>query len=241
MLRYIADKYHQWSTRGNKRTYYAPGRKRELLTGEREIVDDFHNLYYRAWLKGAGTIDISWMGYRALKCPLDAWVYQEIIFETKPDVIVETGTFEGGSALYMGHLCELIGHGRVISIDLAKRENLPTHARVQFWVGSSTAPEILARLTSDIAGKKVMVILDSDHAFKHVKEELRLYSPLVSQHCYLIVEDTNVNGHPTNQEHGPGPMEAVEDFMQGNTQFIVDRGRERFMMTLNPGGYLQKL
>ncbi len=241
MLRYIVDKYYEWSTKGNHGVFYAPKRKRDLHAGEKEIVDDFHNLYYRAWQKGAGTIDISWMGYRTLKCPLDVWVYQEIIFETKPDVIVETGTFLGGSALYMGHLCDTLGHGRVISIDLAKREGLPKHPRVQFWVGSSTAPEIHERLKPELAGKKVMVILDSDHAYKHVKEELRLYAPLVSAGCYLIVEDTNVNGHPTNLEHGPGPMEAVEEFMQGNSQFVIDRDRERFMMTLNPSGYLKKL
>jgi cephalosporin hydroxylase len=141
----------------------------------------------------------------------------------------------------MGTICDAVGNGRVISIDIAKRDNLPKHARVEFWVGSSTAPEIMERVRQATAGKRVMVILDSDHAYKHVRDELKLYAPLVSSGCYLIVEDTNVNGHPTNLEHGPGPMEAVLEFMKDNSQFQIDKNRERFMMTLNPNGYLKRL
>ena len=88
---------------------------------------------------------------------------------------------------------------------------------------------------------KVMVILDSDHSEKHVARELEIYSQLVSPGCYLIVEDTNVNGHPVFPNHGPGPMEAVEKFLQARQDFTVDRDMEKFYLTFNPKGYLKKM
>jgi cephalosporin hydroxylase len=85
-----------------------------------------------------------------------------------------------------------------------------------------------------------MVILDSDHARDHVLEELRIYSSLVSPGSYLVVEDTNVNGHPVFREHGPGPMEAVELFLAETGEFEVDAAREKFFLTFNPRGFLRK-
>ena len=241
MLRYLIDKYYEWSTKGNAGVFYAPAVAAELKDPERRLVDEFHDMYYRAWQKGSGTIDISWQGYRTLKCPMDMWTYQEIIFETRPDLIIETGTFLGGSALFMASICDLVGNGKIVSIDLKKRENLPQHPRISYWTGSSVSEEILQRVRETARGCKTMVILDSDHAYQHVKRELELYAPLVSSGCYLIVEDTNVNGHPTNLEHGPGPWEAASEFMTRTNDFKVDKSRERFLLTLNPNGYLKRL
>jgi cephalosporin hydroxylase len=86
-----------------------------------------------------------------------------------------------------------------------------------------------------------LVILDSDHSRDHVLTELRTYSPLVTPGQYLIVEDTNVNGHPVLSEHGPGPAEALVEFLDETDGFEVDRAREKFGMTFNPGGYLRRL
>jgi len=86
-----------------------------------------------------------------------------------------------------------------------------------------------------------MVILDSDHSAAHVGAELDAYRGLVSPGCYLIVEDTNVNGHPVVPDHGPGPMEAADAFLAGAPEFVADRERERFMLTLNPRGYLRRV
>jgi cephalosporin hydroxylase len=91
-----------------------------------------------------------------------------------------------------------------------------------------------------VAGRRAFVILDSDHRVDHVHAELLAYAPLVQVGDYLVVEDTNVNGHPTYPAYGPGPMEALERFLRETDEFEVDTVAERFMMTLNPRGYLRR-
>lgn len=86
-----------------------------------------------------------------------------------------------------------------------------------------------------------MVILDSDHSREHVSAELRALANLVTPGSYLIVEDTNVNGHPVGLEHGPGPMEALDAFIAERRDFTIDSRREKFLLTFNPRGYLKRL
>jgi cephalosporin hydroxylase len=212
-----------------------------LTADEQRIVDQFHELYYRLWgfSQGRGTIDLHWMGFQTLKCPMDLWTYQEILVETAPDVIVECGTRFGGSAAYLASLCDVLGRGRVISIDIEDLPGRPVHPRITYLRGSSTSAEIVAQVQRLIEpGERVMAILDSDHSAEHVERELEIYHALVTPGCYLIVEDTNVNGHPVFASHGPGPMEAVEVFLLRHQGFVVDHARERFLMTLNPSGFL---
>ena len=180
------------------------------------------------------------MGTPVLKCPLDLWMYQEILSETRPDVIVETGTHMGGSARYLAGICDLLGHGRIVTVDVVTHPGRPDHDRITYLVGSSTSDEVVARIAG-LAGEaeRVMVILDSDHARDHVLREA-LYAPLVSPGCYLVVEDTNVNGHPVVPGFGPVPMEAVTEFVSLDRSFEVDPSRERLMLTFNPSGYLRR-
>ena len=125
------------------------------------------------------------------KCPLDLWIYQEIVFRTRPDVIVETGTFYGGSALYLASLCDLLGNGRVIIDRHQGQGNQAEHPRILYLEGSSVAPEVVDRVKAEVDGaERVMVILDSDHKKDHVLGELQAYGPMVTEDCYLIVEDT---------------------------------------------------
>ncbi|HEX8822103.1 MAG TPA: CmcI family methyltransferase [Archangium sp.] len=209
----------------------------------KQLIDDFHALYFGDMVtreyEGGGE---RWMGVPIRKMPLDLWVYQELIHETRPDVIIETGTMFGGSALYFAHLCELLGNGRVITIDLQPQPSLPQHARIEYLTGSSVDPTILERVRSGLTpGQKVMVILDSDHSAEHVLKELHCYSGLVTPGQYLIVEDTNI-GHPLYTfQVERGPMEAVEEFLAGDTPFERDRGREKLLVTFNPGGYLKRV
>lgn len=220
---------------------------------EQSVVDQFHKLYFDSHAVGKAWISSSWMGVPLHKCPTDLWTYQQIVYEVKPDVIVETGTLLGGSAYYLASLCDLIGRGRVITIDVDSTEDSlsrvrepvckarPDHPRITYLRGSSTSEDVLQRVQSLIqAGDRVLVILDSDHSKTHVFKELCAYSSLVSIGSYLIVEDTNVNGHPVLPQFGPGPMEAVEGFLTKNTNFVPDRSREKHFLTFNPCGYLRR-
>ncbi len=195
-------------------------------------------MYYHQGVAGGTWQDTRWMGVSLSKCPFDLWVYQEILFELKPDLIIETGTFKGGSALYLGHLCDVLRHGSILSIDIAPIQ-MPEHPRVEYFVGSSTGAEAIS-LAQERAksASTVMVILDSDHSRDHVLRELELYGPLVTKGSYMIVEDTNVNGHPVALSHGPGPMEAIDAFLPTHPEFQIDSSREKFNLSFNPRGFL---
>jgi cephalosporin hydroxylase len=206
-----------------------------------EVVNDFHKLwYYSPWC--VGWRNTHWLGVRAEKCPFDLWQYQEIIVEQRPDLIIETGTFHGGSALYMATICDLIKHGRIVTIDIHPQPGRPAHERITYLLGSSTAPEIVAQVKAGIGtGERVMVILDSDHRKPHVLAELKTYAPLVSPGSYLIVEDSNINGHPVLPQFGPGPMEALQEFLPENPHFQHDTSRDKLLLTFNPRGWLKRM
>ena len=183
---------------------------------------------------------ITWLGVPILKNPMDLFIYQEILHEVKPDTIIECGTAAGGSALYLASICDLMGHGKVITIDINGYAEARKHPRITYLVGSSVSPDILDQ-AKGIAEGKILVILDSDHTKDHVSKEIALYSPLVSSGSYLIVEDTCINFDPMYNDHGPGPREAVEEFMKTSKDFVVDKEREKLLSTFNPGGYLRKM
>lgn len=148
----------------------------------------------------------------------------------------------GGSALFLASMCDLVDNGKVATIDIECKEGRPTHRRITYLLGSSTSKEIVEQLRKLISDKdKVMVILDSDHHKEHVLSELRIYSEFITKGSYLIVEDTNINGHPVVPEFGPGPMEAADEFLKENKCFIVDRDKEKFYLTFNPNGFLRKM
>jgi cephalosporin hydroxylase len=205
--------------------------------GEPGVTEAFHRLYYDS----AVWKDTYWLGVPTQKCPLDLWIYQELLHELRPDLIIETGTAHGGSALYMACVCDQLGRGEIVSVDIYPIEGRPVHDRVTYVTGPSTAPEVVAEVQRLTEGREpVLVILDSDHGRDHVLEELRIYSRLVTPGSYLVVEDTDVNGHPVFPEHGPGPMEALEAFLAETEDFETDVTREKFFLTSNPRGYLRK-
>jgi cephalosporin hydroxylase len=207
---------------------------------ERTVTAWFHRFYYLAMERTWG--DTRWLGHRIQKFPGDVWIYQELLSELRPDWIIETGTNWGGSAYYLASICDLLGHGQVVTIDLDAKPNPPEHPRITYVAGSSTAPEIVDRVRAMTAGSQtVLVILDSDHSYEHVTSELQAYSDLVTHGSYLIVEDTNIAGHPVLSGLSRGPYESVQDFLAGDTRFELDHTREKFMMTFNPGGYLKRI
>jgi cephalosporin hydroxylase len=212
-----------------------------LSSEEAEVVRRFHELYYRHWItRGADTLNLSSFGHELVKCPLYLWIYQELLVRTRPDFLVETGTWHGGSALYFAMQFDHIGHGRVITVDSAVKVNRPAHPRIAYITGSSVDAAVIGQVREAVGTHRAMVVLDSDHSAGHVYDEMIAYSPLVQTGDYLVVEDTNVNGHPAYPDFGPGPMEAVNRFLLENDEFIVDRRCERFLMTQYPSGYLRR-
>jgi cephalosporin hydroxylase len=202
------------------------------------VKDQFHKLFYDD--KGTWR-QTKWLGTTTWKCPFDLWMYQEIIHALKPGLIIETGTAYGGSANYMGFVCDTLGKGEIVSVDLSPKPNLPPHPRVTYITGSSTDPVIVDKVRGMIpADQPVMVILDSDHSERHVYNELQIYADMVTPGSYLIVEDTNVNGHPAHPRHGAGPMEALERFLDERDDFVTDSSKERYHLSLNPRGFLRK-
>jgi len=207
-----------------------------------KLVEEFTKLYC-AYEEPVNSTwhQTTWLGHKILKCPLDLWIYQEMMFELKPDLIIETGTAHGGSALYLAGLCDLLGTGRVVSVDIESDPSRPKHPRIQYLLGSSVSEEILRQVEEAARGcDSVLVILDSDHRQPHVIKELRAYSRFVRKGGYLILEDTFVNGHPVGPDHGPGPMEALQQYLKETDEFVVDKSREKFYLTFNPSGYLKK-
>jgi cephalosporin hydroxylase len=204
---------------------------------DRAAISRAHDVFYAsdAWTKA------SWLGTQALKNPLDLWVYQEIVAETRPELIVETGTWRGGSALYLASICDLIGEGEIISIDVAPlRDDYPQHPRITYLAGrSSTEPEVLEEVRARADGRRTLVILDSDHSQRHVEAELAAYAPLVPVGCYLVVEDSNIG--QIRKDLMPGPLQAIETFLAGTDEFEIDREREKFLITFNPSGFLRRV
>lgn len=206
------------------------------------IVDRFHKLFYDSHILQKTWNESTFLGTPIQKCPFDLFIYQEILFDIKPDIIIETGTAFGGSAHYMATICDQLNKGEIYTIDIQKFGKPPKHKRIHYLYGSSVDDDLVDQIERKIKPRtKVVVILDSDHTAKHVAKELEIYTKFVTKGSYLIVEDTNVNGNPVFPGHGPGPHEALQDFLETNTDYEADLDREKFMVSFNPGGYLKKV
>lgn len=209
-----------------------------------EVVDDFHRLYYgpnNAMEFRARSC--SFLGQSVVKCPTDLWAYQEILFDLKPDLIVECGSGCGGSAYYMACLMDLmhLKGASIISMDISPMKR-KKHRRIQYVLCDSVEPSVvedIQKLAKTLKGH-ILVILDSNHHCDHVLKELDAYHSIVTPDSYLIVEDSNINGHPVLPDYGPGPWEAVVEWLPQHPEFEVEDWWEKYLMTYNPGGYLKR-
>lgn len=209
---------------------------------KQEIVNKFHQLYYNSHFFNRTKPNIFWQGIPTEKCPLDLWIYQEIIFEIKPDLIIECGTANGGTTLFLANICDLLNKGKIISVDIKNDSSRPKHHRIEYLLGETTSEKILTQIKKEAVNQNcVLVILDDAHDKAHILKELSLYNEFVTTGSYLIVEDTNLNGHPINPGYGEGPWEAVEEFLKTNKNFETDKRREKFFLSFNPNGYLKKI
>ena len=168
--------------------------------------------------------------------------YQQILYETRPELIIECGTAKGGSGLYFAHLMDLLNikGGTVISIDInSDKRELPKHPRLVHLTGSTLDKDIFAAVSKTLSGKKTMVSLDSDHSYRHVIQELELYHPLVTSGQYLVVEDTADDGLPAGKGNVCGANQATEEFLQTHGhEYERKRYERQIMFSCNPGSWL---
>jgi cephalosporin hydroxylase len=199
----------------------------------------FNKLYY--YLRKNTFDPTFFLGKHVLKFPTDLWAYQELLFERRPDVIVETGVFLGGSTYYFAKLLQMLEHGRVISIDATLDHvdpELSSMPNVTLLEGDTSKAETFERVRKLIRpGEKVMVVLDSDHATNHVLAEMELFSQLVTEGQYLVVEDGLVDeAYPVFCRNGP--RKAIKKFLESNSGFVPEFYWNRFLLSHNPSGYL---
>ncbi len=203
------------------------------------------------------TYNFRWMGIPIIKFPNDILALQEIIWKVKPDIIIETGIAHGGSIIFSATMLELIGNdGLVIGVDIDIRkhnrveiEKSKFYKRVKMFEGSSVSKKIIKQIKSFIRPKsKVMVFLDSNHTYQHVKKEIEIYSKLVTKNSYLVVEDTFTEFFPKNYfsnrpwDVGNNPLIAINEFLKKNKNFKIDKNlNEKLSITETFDGYLKKI
>jgi cephalosporin hydroxylase len=219
----------------------------ETAPAEKPLTEEEIGRFMRWWALSQDYYSKNrWLGIETLQNPLDAWIIQEIIFEVRPDFIVEAGTFKGGSAALWAVILEQVNPaGRVITIDITdvteQARQLPiVERKVDFLVGSSIDPAIVAEVKKRVAGGRTLVILDSLHTRDHVLAELRAYAPLVDVGSYLIVQDTGL-WQPVRDHPEGWASDAVEEFLGENDSFVADRSRERFWLTNCPGSWIERV
>lgn len=201
------------------------------------------------------TYNFSWMGRPIIQFPQDMLAMQEIIWSLRPDIIVETGIAHGGSLVFYASMLELIGHGEVLGVDIDIRQHNreaieahPMSKRIQMIQGSSIDPAIVDQVRQRVEGKKVLVVLDSNHTHEHVLEELRAYAPMTSVGSYCVVMDTVVEDMPEdafpNRPWGKGdnPKTAVWAYLEENRDFEIDQAiHSKLLITVAPDGYLRRV
>jgi cephalosporin hydroxylase len=207
--------------------------------------------------KAQYSYNFSWMGRPIIQYPQDMIAMQEIIWEIKPDLIIETGIAHGGSLIYYASLLELIGKGEVLGIDIDIREHnrkeIETHPmfkRIKMIQGSSISNEVIEQVKKQVTGKrKVLVSLDSNHTHDHVLNELNLYSSFVTLNSYIVAFDTIVEDLPEgyfSQKRPWGvsnnPKTAVDEFLKTNKNFEIDTSIDnKLLISVAPGGYLKRV
>ncbi len=211
------------------------------LSLQKRVTDDFHKMYYESshtWNQG----NTKYMGIPCFQNPLDLWIMQEIIFETKPTIIIECGSYMGGSSLFFAHIMDGAKiDGKVFSIDVEDRSKAD-HPKIKRLFGKSTSAMVFRHIENEITeDDRVMVVLDSDHRTENVLKEMQIYSTIVTSGCYMVVMDSNLGGNPIHlPEIGDGPMRAIEAFLKLNDKFEIDITKEKFFFTFCPSGWLQR-
>lgn len=212
------------------------GHIREVDLYSKEAFEAISREWVRVGWSQKHQYTFSWMGRPVIQLPEDMLRMQEVIFQIKPDVIIETGVAHGGSLIFYSSLCKAMEKGRVIGIDIEIRQHNrsaieahPLSDRIVLIEGSSTAPEIVAQVKSLVKlDEKVLVILDSNHTYAHVANELEAYAELVTPGSYIIATDGimyDLTDVPRGQPEWAtdNPTWAARDFVEKHPEFVIEQ------------------
>jgi cephalosporin hydroxylase len=207
------------------------------------IPDELKWNFTDAFWRSLAWRNTTWLGHRVKNAPTDLIVYQEIVNRVRPDWIIETGTQEGGRALFFASMCELLGHGRVLSIDPQLSPTRVEHPRITYLEAVPQTKETVEQVR-EIVGPdaRALVVLGSQPA-SNMRMELQFsrFSEFVPVGSYVIMENTMLNGRPAWPGHGPGPWEAVRRILAMRPEFAIDPTMERYGLTFNPEGFLKRI
>ena len=210
------------------------------------------------WLKVAAknkmSYETEWFGVPIIQTPEDIVLMQELIFKVKPDFVIETGIAHGGSLMLYASLLEVLGKGKVIGIDIDIRkhnrdaiESHPLFRRIDLIEGSSISEDVVKKIQDLVPHKSsVVVCLDSNHYRRHVLNELKLYRQLVNPGSYIVVFDTISSaladsGIADASFRDNGPMEAINDFLKIDDNFVIDEEFNKLYLSMSHNGYLKRL
>lgn len=211
----------------------------------------------KQWIRTSWTnkisYEITWLGIPIIQIPEDIIIMQELIFNVKPNIVIESGIAHGGSLIFYSSLLELLGKGKVIGVDIEIRkhnreaiESHPMSKRIKLIEGSSTNPAVIKKVEEQIdPGSTVLVYLDSNHTKAHVLEELKAYSDFVTPGSYIVVFDTimpDLVGLPGSQESWDkdNPMEAIKEFLEMNNDFEIDKEYDKLFVSCCLNGFLRR-
>jgi cephalosporin hydroxylase len=229
---------------------------RVAAQGKNKALLDISSKFAAETIRAGYSYNFTWMGRPIIQYPQDMIAMQEIIWDIKPDLIIETGIAHGGSIIYYASILELIGKGEVLGIDIdirahnrAEIENHPMSKRITMLEGSAISQEIIDKVKPFVEGKKtVMVCLDSNHTHAHVLAELQLYSPFVTVGSYLVAFDTIVEDLPADLYAdrpwtvGDNPKTAVWEFLKSNDDFVINNEIDnKLLVSVAPSGYLKRV
>lgn len=227
-----------------------------LLQGNNEPLKKTAAAFMDASIRSRYSYNFTWLGRPIIQYPQDIIAIQEIIYQVQPDLIIETGIAHGGSLILHASICELIGKGEVLGVDIDIREhnkseilNHRMSKRISMIQGSSIDETIVKQVAEIAAGKeKVLVILDSNHTHDHVLNEMKWYAPFVTKGSYMLVFDTVVedlaNDIYDNRPWGVGdnPKTAVWEFLKTNDDFVIDSAMDdKLLISVAPSGFLKKV
>ncbi|HYR89067.1 MAG TPA: CmcI family methyltransferase [Terriglobia bacterium] len=238
----------------SKITLTSNGESRTVDLYSQEGVDLVANLWLKLSAEYRLMYEPTWLGIPIIQLPDDIVMMQELIWKIRPDYIVECGVAHGGSAILYASICELLGRGRVIGVDVEIRkynrvaiQSHPLSRRIELIEGSSVDSQVVDDVKRRTRGaQSVLVVLDSNHSREHVRKELEMYCEFVTPGSYLVAMDgaqSQVWDIPRGKKEwkDDNPLPAIRDFLSSHPEFQSDSSYTRMHVTSNPEGFLRRL